>query len=109
MIPWLWYWAPQVHLPWSGNVAQRIEPITHWFFQGIPPGAGDAQVEERAFAVASYGKQLGLITEVLIDLAERAGAGSEQAAESVARLRLIRDEIERIKDEQDVLRGRSGA
>ena len=52
MYPWLWFWAPQLHLPWSGNVAQQIEPITHWFFQGIPAGAGNPTIEERAFRVS---------------------------------------------------------
>lgn len=97
MFPWLWFWAPQVHLPWSGNVAQRIDPDTHWFFQGIQPGAGDPSIEEKAFSVASYGKQLGLITEILIDLAEQAGSNSVKSAESLKRLKTIRDEIERIK------------
>jgi hypothetical protein len=97
MFPWLWFWAPQWHLPWSGDVAQRIEPDTSWFFKGIPPGAGDAQIEEKAFSVASYGKQLGLITEVLLDLAERVGTQSDDAAESLHRLKLIKEAIERIK------------
>jgi hypothetical protein len=104
MFPWLWFWAPQVHLPWSGNVAQRIEPDTHWFFQGIPPSAGDARIEERAFEVASYGRQLGLITEVLIELAEQAGM-SGKAATSLTRLEAIRDEIERIKAVEALVQG----
>jgi hypothetical protein len=29
-------------LLWSGDVAQRIEPVTHLFFQGIRPGARHA-------------------------------------------------------------------
>ena len=36
MYPWLWFWAPQFHFPFSGSVAQRIEPDTRWFFDGIP-------------------------------------------------------------------------
>jgi hypothetical protein len=97
MYPWIWFWAPQWHLPWSGDVAQRIEPTTSWFFRGIPPGAGDAEIEEKAFSIASYGKQLGLITEVLIDLAEHVGTQSAGAAESIDRLKLIREAIEQIK------------
>lgn len=97
MIPWLWFWAPQVHLPWSGSVAQHIAPDTHWFFSGIAPDAGDARVEEQAFAVASYGKQLGLITEVLLELAQHSPPQSAQAQESIARLQRIRTEIEQIK------------
>lgn len=97
MFPWLWTWAPQLHFPWSGNVAQSIEPITSLFFKGIPASSGDAQIEEKAFAIASYGKQLGLITEVLINLAEQVGTKSEHATVSLERLKLIKQEIEKIK------------
>lgn len=97
MYPWLWFWAPQVHFPWSGDVAQRIDPDTHWFFQGINPGAGDPRIEEKAFDIASYGRQLGLITEVLIDIAEQAKPKSSKAAASLERLKLIRDQIEQVK------------
>lgn len=104
MYPWLWFWAPQLHLPWSGDVAQRIAPRTSWFFQGIRPGAGDARIEEQAFSVASYGRQLGLITEVLIDLAEQAGTKSDDAAESLDRLKQINEAIERIKKAEQTSR-----
>jgi hypothetical protein len=97
MFPWFWFFAPQVHFPWSGSVAQQIAPDTHWFFSGIAPGAGDARVEEKAFAVASYGKQLGLITEVLLELAQQSPQASAAAADSIAKLEHIRAEIERIK------------
>ena len=97
MFPWLWYWAPQWHFPWSGDVAQRIEPDTRWFFQGMDPAAGDPRIEEKAFAVASYGRQLGLITEVRVDLAEQAAPTSPAAAVSLERLKRIAAEIERIK------------
>ena len=97
MFPWLWFFAPQVHLPWSGSVAQQIAPDTHWFFSGIAPGAGDARIEEKAFAVASYGKQLGLITEVLLELAQQSPKASAAARDSIAKLEAIRAEIERIK------------
>jgi hypothetical protein len=97
MFPWLWFWAPHFHLPWSGDVAQRVEPTTHWFFQGIQPWAGNARIEEKAFGVASYGKQLGLITDVLISLAEQQGNATPQAAESLAKLKAIAREIEAIK------------
>ena len=66
MFPWLWFWAPQFHFPWSGSVAQQIDPDLGWFFGAIRPGAGDATVEREAFEVASYGKQLGLISEALV-------------------------------------------
>jgi hypothetical protein len=98
MFPWFWFFAPQIHFPWSGSVAQRIAPETDWFFTGIAPGAGDAQIERRAFAVATYGKQLGLITEVLLDLAQQVAPTSPKARESVARLAAIRAEIDNLKD-----------
>ena len=97
MYPWLWLWAPQMNLPWSGDVAQEIEPTTSWFFRGIRPAAGDAEIEEKAFSIASYGKQIGLITEVLIDVAEQVGTQSAESTESMNRLQLIRDAIDQIK------------
>ncbi len=98
MFPWFWFFAPQVHFPWSGSVAQQIAPDTDWFFGSIRPGTGDARIEQQAFAVASYGKQLGLITEVLLQLAEALPDASAASAESIDRLKDIRDEIERIKN-----------
>lgn len=95
--PWFWFFAPQVHFPWSGSVAQHIAPDTHWFFGGIAPDAGDARVEEQAFGVASYGRQLGLITEALLDLSAQSPPSTPEGRQAVARLRDIRDRIERIK------------
>lgn len=100
MFPWFWFWAPQIHFPYSGTLTQRIDPDTHWFFQGIAPGAGNARIEERAFAVASYGKQLGLITEVLLDVARQNSPRSAKAAKSLADLEKIAREIEGIKDSE---------
>ena len=98
MFPWLWIFAPQVHFPWSGSVAQQIAPDTDWFFGSIRPGTGDARIEQQAFEVASYGKQLGLITDVLLQLAEASPKASATSAASIGRLKEIRDEIERIKN-----------
>lgn len=97
MFPWLWFFAPQVHFPWSGSVAQQIAPDTHWFFSGIAPGAGDARIEEKAFAVASYGKQLGLITEVVLALAQDSPKASARAKASIDKLKKIQAEIEHLK------------
>lgn len=97
MFPWLWFYAPQVHFPWSGAVAQQIAPDTHWFFSGIQPGAGNARIEEQAFGVASYGKQLGLITEVLLALAQESPSASAAAQESIDKLKKIQAEIEHLK------------
>lgn len=97
MVPWFWIWAPQLRLPWSGDVVQDIEPSTSWFFKGIQPDAGNARIEEEAFAVASYGKQLGLLTEVLIGLAESNPDRGAAFAGSLQELKRIQAEIEKLK------------
>ena len=97
MFPSLWIWAPQLHYPWSGSVAQRIEPDTNWFFDAIPAEAGNGRIEKKAFEVASYGRQLGLITDVLIDVAKSNASLSADAVSSLERLKSIRSEIEKIK------------
>ena len=97
MFPWFWIWAPRLNMPWSGDVEQDIEPTTSWFFRGIRPGSGDATIEEKAFDVASYGRQLGLITEVLLDLAERSAASAPRAVEALAHLRQVKAEIDEVK------------
>jgi len=100
MYPWLWFWAPQVHYPWSGALSQNIHPNTAWFSDLINPEAGNARIEQQAFSVASYGKQLGLITEVLIGVAEQAQPLSPESAESLARLREIKAAIDAIKESE---------
>jgi hypothetical protein len=98
MFPWIWWWAPQLHLPLSGNVTQDIEPTTHWFFSAIKPEAGNARIEERAFNLASYGRQLGLLTDALIELAEQASPAKATDNPALAELKRLRDEIRKIKD-----------
>ncbi|HET8871171.1 MAG TPA: hypothetical protein VFM48_12025 [Aquabacterium sp.] len=97
MFPWLWYWAPQLHLPWSGAVEQDIHPNTNWFAQNIKGESGNAEVERVAFAIASYGTQLGLITEVLMATAEKLGPLSGDAAQALDRLREIKKAIDGVK------------
>ena len=97
MYPWFWLWSPQIHFPWSGDVVQDIEPNTSWFFGSIKPGAGNARIEEKAFAIASYGRQLGLLTEVLIELAEKNLDTGARSAKSLTELKRIQAEIEKLK------------
>lgn len=104
MTPWLWYWSPVIHFPWSGNLAQDIEPYTNWFSALIPPQAGDAVLEKKAVSVASYGKQLGLITEVLLDVVGRSGLSSDQALASLEKLKAIKSDIEALKSKEYALR-----
>jgi hypothetical protein len=48
-----------VHFPWIGGDAQRIEPNANWFFDAIPAQVGNAKIEQKAFEIASYNRQLG--------------------------------------------------
>ena len=97
MAPWLWFWAPQIHFPWSGAVQQQIDPSLGWFFGAIAPDAGNGRVEKKAFEVASYGKQLGLITDLLIDQAEQKPPRSADAKDALVRLKKIRSDINDLK------------
>lgn len=100
MFPCFWIWAPTLHFPWSGAVAQNIEPRTAFFEQLVPAGAGQARIEAEVTEQVSYGRQLGVLTEAVLDLASRletkdAGAG---AGDAVRRLREIDGQIQAIKD-----------
>lgn len=98
MFPWLCLWSPQflVHYPFSGAVTQDIQ--TDWFSQYVKGKAGDADTERSAVAVASYGKQLGLITELLLALAAQQQAALPEAAQaSRDRLQAIQNAITALK------------
>jgi hypothetical protein len=94
MYPWLWFWAPQFHFPFSGSVAQRIDPD---FFARIPPEAGNGDVEKQIVDVASYGRQLGWITEVLLSRTSQDTVPPEQAAQAQAKLETAYRDIEAVK------------
>ncbi len=95
MFPWLWLWSPRFELPLSGNISQDISP--EWFFKAINPEAGDGEVEKKIFDSASYGKQLGLITEVLLSLVDGGVVESAQAKKSLETLKSVYTDIESIK------------
>jgi hypothetical protein len=94
MFPWFWFWAPQVHWPFSGAVTQDIAPEA--FFGAIPPTAGDGRIERRAFELASYGRQLGWLTEALLAQAGR-GVAAADGDEALDQLAALRQRIEAIK------------
>ena len=81
--------------PWSGNVAQRI--TAPWFSPSLTVNyAGDAAVEDRVVTeVASYGKQLGWLTEIVIASAN----GQPLPTETLARLEKAAGEIDAIKEQ----------
>lgn len=100
MLPWYWMWSPQVNFPLSGSVTQDVAPDISWFFQGIKPEAGVGNIEKELFEVASYGRQLGLILDVLLPLVGEGSLDSEKAKRSLADLKDIYREIERVKVEK---------
>ena len=79
--------------PWSGDVAQRI--TAPWFSPSLTVNyAGDPAVEDRAVTeVASYGKQLGWLTEIAIALAKR----QPLPEETLRRLEKATKDIDAIK------------
>lgn len=98
MFPWFWLWSPQVHFPWSGSVEQDIHPETNWFAENIKGKSGKADLERTAFGIASYGRQLGLITEVLIELAEQnGGIKTVETSKALRKLREIKTAIDAVK------------
>lgn len=102
MFPWFWLWAPQLRLPLSGDVAQDIEPRLDAFFDAIPEQAGDGRIEGQAFRVASYGHQLGVITDLLLELVRSQPGLLAQDSAALVELRRIHEEIEQVKEDEHV-------
>lgn len=100
MLPNNWSWSPQVHLPFSGNVKQDISPDTSWFFGAIRPGAGVGSIEQDVFEIASYGKQLGLILDVLLPMIGEGAVNSEESKQAREKLKQLYRRIEGVKAER---------
>ena len=93
---WWLNFNPQVHWPFSGSVTQDIHP-------SLLARAGDDQVELRVLReVASYGKQIGVLSELLLGLTRQlpAGALDADASHALDQLREMGRNIERIKQGQ---------
>lgn len=97
MFPWLWLWAPRVEFPLSGDVVQDIEPTLAPYFGRIAPPAGNGRIESKAVQVASYGRQLGLLTDVVIGLAEQSLPKGAEAQRALEQLKQIRGQIAELK------------
>lgn len=98
MNPWFWIWfSPHLQLPLSGNVTQDIEPVAALFQGRGATGRGKPRLEQQAFHVASYGQQLGLITDVVLALADGRLQDDAHAQASLGRLRQIAARIELLK------------
>ncbi|MEL6234402.1 MAG: hypothetical protein AAFR46_08325 [Pseudomonadota bacterium] len=78
-------WSPNFHFPLSGDVEQEIEP------RFTTPIAGVAEIEGAiVHEVASYGRQLGALTDAVLALS--AASGQDDGPE-VSTLRAMADEI----------------
>lgn len=99
MIPYSWMWSPKFHFPFSGSVTQDILPDMSWFFGSIKPDAGIGHIEKEVFDVASYGKQLGLILDVLVPMLDNSKEWPK-SQEAKAELIDLYKRIERLKDER---------
>lgn len=96
MFPWFWWQlAPHFEFPLSGNVSQDI--LLDRFFSSIKQLAGDGRIEQKAFESASYGKQIGLISEVLLSLADSSLVDESKAKKSLKELEAVYNKIENIK------------
>lgn len=61
---WWWNFTPQIHWPLSGAVSQDIHP-------SLLAQAGDSEAEKAVLSgVASYGRQIGRVTDLVLALAE---------------------------------------
>ena len=82
---WSLNYNPQTHWPLSGAVSQDISPLL--------TRAGNPGIEERALReVASYGRQIGVLSDLVHALAARHGADSlgkdgEHARQQLAEMR----------------------
>ncbi|HLK92506.1 MAG TPA: hypothetical protein VKZ18_21600 [Polyangia bacterium] len=99
MLPWLWVFAPVNYWYWplSGAVSENISPEA--FFEGmIKPGAGDPEIERQAFELASYGKQLGWLTDVVVAATDAGAVASDPDARgSLASLTQLRGQVRDLK------------
>lgn len=92
---------PIVHWPLSGAVTQDINPA-------LLIKAGDMDTEARVLReVASYGKQIGRLSELVLKLADAMPKDALDAAgrATLKELRCMVDDIQRIKDDQRPLPG----
>ena len=93
MNPWLFPWWGQLKGPLSGNVTQDIAPVSSWLCPQFEFNfAGNRRVEAEVVAdVASYGKQLGILSEAMLELAD----GNK--GEAVDRLKKLTNQIDEVK------------
>lgn len=94
-------WSPNYHFPFSGAVTQDIAPRTDWFSREIEPDAGDAEIEREVFhEVASYGKQLGILTDSLLAVVRELKPEALEEIRALEQLQDIQRQVEKIKSDR---------
>lgn len=96
MLPWL---QSNWNFPLSGNVTQRLEQ--DWFFDTIETEVGDREIEKEIFLkVASYGKQIGMLTEVLLSIADELKLNKKKIM-ALSELKDLQTKVEAIKSSKE--------
>ena len=97
---WLRLWSPTINMPGSGSIGRfNYHPYTTW---GAPTLiSGNEAVEQVVYHdIATPGRQLGRLTEVVLELVEELGKLDSRIAESenVKKLVAMSDKIKSIKE-----------
>lgn len=84
------------YAPLSGDVTQDISPVTSWLSPQFEFNfAGNKNVEKDVVSnVASYGRQLGVIANALLEIAEKTDT---QDGDAVKRLKDMKARIDKVK------------
>ena len=93
MFTWMNPWFYMSRAPWSRDVDQNIAPVTSWLSPEVQFNfAGNKAIEAKVISeVASYGKQLGVLTDVVLELAR------DKRSSNVKELRKMAENIEQLK------------
>ncbi len=97
MNTWLTPWWEYFKGPLSGDVTQDINPVTSWLSPQVEFNfAGDRQLESDIVTkVASYGKQLGILSDAVLELA------SGKQGEAVVQLQALVSDVNEMKQEHN--------
>lgn len=92
MLTFPFAWMPEFGGRPAGRDEDGTGPASAWLKPGTVTYAGDREIEERIVSeVASYGKQLGLIEEALLEIAD------DRPGKAVERLRSVVNRVEQVK------------
>jgi hypothetical protein len=101
MNPWFAWWAPNYVFPLGGDVVQKIAPETDWFSTNISADVGDSDIEREIFQnVAPYGKQIGILAEIILTMAEESDSEAIKGLRALEQLKELQKKVEKIKSEK---------